>query len=79
MTGPDLTAARARLGEMWNLPRPLKKAELGRLLRLGSRDPGESVSDWESGKTRVPGPAVVAVQMMLNGALPPDGIGSIAP
>ena len=77
MTGPDLTAARARLGEMWNLPRPLKKAELGRLLRLGSRDPGESVSDWESERTRIPGPAIVAVQMMLAGALPPGGLSSI--
>ena len=77
MTGPDLTAARATLGQMWGLGRSVKKSELGRILRLGSRDPGESVSDWESGKTRIPGPAIVAVQMMLAGALPPGGLSSI--
>lgn len=72
MTGPDLTQARTTLGQMWGLSRPAKKAELGRILRLGGRDPGQSIVDWESGKTRIPGPAQVAVAMMLAGSLPPD-------
>ena len=71
MTGDELYAARRTLGEMWGLGRPLHASELGRALRLGGRDPGESIRDYERGKTRITGPVSVAVEMMLAGAKPP--------
>ena len=74
MTPDKLYDARAVLGRMWNKGRPLHASELGRALRLGGRDPGASVRDYERGKTTISGPLSVAVEMMLNGALPPDGI-----
>ncbi|MFN3858130.1 MAG: hypothetical protein ACK4RV_10290 [Caulobacter sp.] len=79
MTGEELRDARAALGAMWGLGRPLQMSELGRALRLGGRDPGASIRDYERGNTRISGPMSVAVEMMLSGALPPDGIGCIKP
>lgn len=74
MTAEELYDARARLGEMWGKGRPLHASELGRALRLGGRDAGESIRDYERGKTAISGPLSVAVGMMLAGMLPPDGI-----
>jgi hypothetical protein len=70
MTGPELVEARAELGMAWGLGRPLFASELGRILGMGGRDPGESIRDWETGRRRMPGPAEVAVELMLAGALP---------
>lgn len=75
MTPDDLYAARRTLGMMWGLGRPLHAAEMGRALRLGGRDPGESIRDYERGKTRITGPVSVAVEMMLAGAKPPNHTG----
>ena len=75
MTPTELRNARRTLGELWGLGRPLRASEMGRALRLAGRDPGRSVLDWEAGKTPISGPVSVAVQMMLGGCLPPDGIG----
>lgn len=74
MTPAELHAARRTLGELWGFGRPLHASELGRALRLGGRDPGESIRDYERGKTKISGPMSVAVEMMLRGALPPDGL-----
>lgn len=74
MTGAEIYAARAKLGQMWGLGRPLHASELGRALRLSGRDPGASVRDYERGNTSISGPVSVAVEMFLSGALPPDGI-----
>lgn len=74
MTGEELYAARDKLGELWGKGRPLHASEMGRALRLGGRDPGESVRDYERGKTSISGPLSVAVEMMLAGMLPPDGV-----
>jgi hypothetical protein len=74
MTGPELYKARATLGELWGKGRPLHMSELGRALRLGGRDPGASIRDYERGTTKISGPLSVAIEMMLRGALPPDGI-----
>lgn len=71
MTGERIRKARRTLGEMWGLDRPLHAAELARVLRLRGRDPGQSVLDWESGKTEPSGPVSVALEMMLTGAEPP--------
>lgn len=77
MTPDELRDARRTLGELWGLGRPLHASELGRVLRLGGRDPGESVRDYERAKTRISGPMSVAVEMMLRGALPPDGVPAV--
>lgn len=74
MTPESLYNARRTLGSMWGLGRPLKASELGRALRLGGRDPGESIRDYERGKTRISGPMSVAVEMMLAGAKPPEAL-----
>ena len=70
MTGRDIRAARAKLGKLWGLDRPLQAAELGRVLRLKGRDPGATVLAWETG-TPISGPVSVAIEMMLRGAKPP--------
>jgi len=62
---------------MWNLGRPLKASEMGRALGLSGRDPGQSVIDYERGKTAISGPISILVRVYLNGALPPDGIACI--
>lgn len=75
MTGAELRRARARLGQLWGLDRPVHAAELGRALRMAPSDPGESIRAYEHGDTaRIPGPVAVAVEMMLGGALPPGGV-----
>jgi hypothetical protein len=43
MTPDQLRAARATLGQMWGLGRPLKMSEMGRALGLGGRDTGKQV------------------------------------
>lgn len=74
MTPDELRDARRTLSELWGKDRPLNASELGRALRLGGRDPGESIRDYERGKTKISGPMSVAVEMMLRGSLPPDGV-----
>jgi hypothetical protein len=69
MTGRDLRKARATLGKLWGLERPLRAAELGRALRLQGRDPGRSVLDWERGKTPITGPVSLVIEAMLAGYL----------
>lgn len=58
MNGADLERARQALD--------LTAADLGRALRLGGRDPGRNVRDWERGAIPVPGPVAVAVELMLR-------------
>jgi hypothetical protein len=77
MTGDELRTARATLGQMWGLGRPLKMSEMGRALGLGGRDPGESIRDYERGATAISGPIDRLVRVYLAGVLPPDGIDSI--
>lgn len=79
MTPNELRAARDTLGRLWGLGRPLRMAEMGRALRLSGRDPGASIRDYERGTTKISGPVSVAVEMMLAGAHPPDGLSVIEP
>jgi len=58
MTPAELRAARKKL--------KLSAAALGRALQLGGRDPGRSITAWENGDTRIPGPAAVAIRYMLQ-------------
>lgn len=66
MTGEDIRNARATLGKMWGLGRPLHAVELGRLLGLKGSRPGETVLDWENGKP-VSGPVAGMIWYMLQG------------
>lgn len=70
MTGKDIHSARAKIGKMWGLKRPLYLTELGELLRLTGRDPGATVRLWENDRNPVSGPAATAVEAMLSGFKP---------
>lgn len=72
MTPTDIRHAREVLGSLWGYGRSLHASELARALRLGGRDPGRTVKDWEAGHSTISGPATVALTMMLAGAEPPD-------
>ncbi len=75
MTGAELQKAMIQLGRMWGWKRAPCATELGRALKCPSKDPGEAIRnalhrrdelvDW-----RLAG----AIEMCLNGALPPGGI-----
>lgn len=69
MTPADLRSARAILGEMWGLGRPLHYSELGRALQLRHSKPGISVRNWEQGDGPT-GPASAAIEAWLDGARP---------
>jgi len=70
MTPQQLFDARASLGKLWGLNRPLTAAEMGRALRMTGRDPGRRILDMERGARDISGPVSVAVEMMINGARP---------
>ena len=74
MTGDDIYKARATLGELWGKGRPLHASELGRACGLGGRDPGESIRDYERGKTAISGPLARLVRLYLKGVLPEEGV-----
>lgn len=71
MTGEDLRDARATLGALWGLGRPLGASELGRLLRLSGK-PGHTVLQYESGRRAISGPVSVCIEMWLAGYKPPN-------
>lgn len=79
MTGEELRSARATLGELWGLGRPLKMSELGRAIGLTGNDPGQSIRDYERGATKISGPISFLVRLYLGGAIPPDGLSIIRP
>lgn len=72
-TGIDIQRARVTLGTMWGLKRPLRKAELARILRIKVKRGAnaDAVRDWETGRRRISGPVSVAIELMLAGARPP--------
>lgn len=72
-----LRQAMKDLGALWGLSRAAKPAELGRALRLGPDEPGKSVTGWLNGRHRIPGAASAAIEMMLLGSLPPDGLRAV--
>lgn len=75
MTGADIRNARAKLGKMWGLDRPLHASELGRALMLRGKRPGDAVMDWESDKIPVSGPVARAIEAWLGG-FRPEGLDS---
>jgi len=77
MTPTELRDARAKLGALWGLGRPLMMTEMGRALRLAGKDPGQSVRDYERGKTPISGPLSAIVDLYLAGAHPVDGLAAV--
>jgi hypothetical protein len=73
----EIWEARVSLGELWGLNRPITWAELGKALRLSGSNPGQSVRDYERGKTLISGPVSVCIDLFLLGCIPPDGLGEI--
>ena len=71
MTGRDVFEARATLGEMWGLGRPLGPNELAHALGLSPTNGGSTVLAWERGAKPVTGPVAVAIAAMLAGYRPP--------
>lgn len=78
MTGDELRKARIELGRVWELGRAANAAELGRALRLSPSDPGQVIRAYEARRhEQVPGPVAVAVEFMLSGMRPRDGLAAV--
>ena len=77
MIPSNLRDARTVLGTLWGLDRPIHMSELGRALRLRSRDPGNIVSAWENGRQPISGPVAVAIEGMLAGHRPWQSLSDI--
>lgn len=58
MTPAELAEARQRLG--------MKASDLGRALELADKVPGRQIRRWETGEAAIPGPAAVAIRLMLE-------------
>jgi hypothetical protein len=75
--GDSMRRIRADLGSLWGVGRPLYPIELGRALRMSPSQPGIAPRKWEAEETGIPGPASVALEMFMLGALPPDGLDKV--
>lgn len=65
MSPEGIREARATLGALTGLGRPLHAAELGRMVGLAGRDPGLQVLRWESGKAPITGPVATAIESLI--------------
>ena len=72
MTPDEFADARSALAERWGLDSPLTPDEMGRCLKLRGRDPGQSVLDYERGKTGITGPIEVAIAGLMAMDEPPE-------
>lgn len=72
MKGFELTAARERLGELWELGRPLRKTELGRAIGLEGKYVHQTIWRWEASEEELPGPVSRVLDAMLNHGYRPD-------
>jgi hypothetical protein len=71
VTGQELFEARATLGMLWGLGKPLGPNELARALRLG-KNGAARILEMERGTRAMSGPVSVAVEAMLAGFRPQD-------
>ena len=67
MTPADLIAARASLGTVCGLSRPLGKSELARLLGVTH----QTLWNWETGRVAIPQAIAMAITGMLTSPSPP--------
>lgn len=70
MTGKDIIQARSIIGYRWGFRRPLKGAELARVLGVSP----QRVAAWEAGRTQVAGPALAFLRALQAGAMPADSL-----
>jgi hypothetical protein len=63
----NITAARNVIGTLLGLDRPITRRELGIALRLKCATPETSVMLWETGKSKITGPASVAIELFMQG------------
>lgn len=66
----DIAEARENIGKLWGLNRAITKAELARALKLSPEHGGDYIGRIEKGAANLAGPAEVAIEMMLDGAVP---------
>lgn len=66
----DVRQARKKIGKSMGLGRPLSCSEVARMLRMAPTSGGMTVKKWQDEGT-ITGPASVALEMILGGAIPP--------
>lgn len=71
MTPTEVYAARATLGQLRNLNRPMSCNELAQELRLKGNG-GDTIRKWERGSPNISGPASLALEALLSGWRPND-------
>lgn len=71
MTGADLEQARIRLGQLWHLDGALSVRDLSYALGFPPDAGPGLIHECEIGAREVGGPMSLAVDLMLEGALPP--------
>jgi hypothetical protein len=72
MNGEELNAARVKLGELWNLGKPVGPNALARALQLG-KNGASHILAMESGAKAVSGPIAACIETWLaTGYRPPD-------
>ncbi|WP_311276159.1 hypothetical protein [Methylobacterium sp. WCS2018Hpa-22] len=74
MTGNEIKAARATLGEKWGVGRSLTPIEMARALGLSPTNGNDHVHNMENEKSKVSGTIAVLVKLYLAGANPPDDL-----
>ena len=79
MTPADLTAARAARAPCGAWAASCAWPSWGACCASPRPIPANRSATHEAGVTRIPGSVAVAVQMMLSGAMPPDGLDAIRP
>ncbi len=67
----DITAARQELGDRYGLGRPLRKAELARLVGLSDRLGDDWIGRLEKGQGVLSGTVEVVIRMLLAGERSP--------
>jgi hypothetical protein len=72
MRGTDLPAVRERLGELWNVGRPLRPIELGRACGFVGRRAWEAIARWEARDDELAPPVSTLLEAMLSGAFRPE-------
>lgn len=70
MTGKDIIQARAVIGHRWGFKRPLKSAELARVLSVSP----QRIAAWESGRAQIGGSALAFLRALQAGAMPADSL-----
>lgn len=66
----DVKEARERIGTLMGLGRPISYRETARMLRMAPASGSHTVRKWEADGS-ITGPASVALEVIMGGAIPP--------